>query len=106
MAQTIGYIRVSSDKQTVDNQRLAILNYCNKEGIKIDDWIEVNMSSKRSPAQRRIDELLDRLQEGDRLIVAELSRLARSVGQIAILVNQLIKCKVRFISIKENIRNV
>jgi DNA invertase Pin-like site-specific DNA recombinase len=103
MAQTIGYIRVSSDKQTVDNQRLAILDYCNSRDIKVDEWIEVNMSTKRSPAQRRIDELLDRLQEGDRLIVAELSRLARSVGQIAILVNQLIKCKVRFISIKENI---
>jgi len=96
MAQTIGYIRVSSDKQTVDNQRLAILDYCNKQDIKVDDWIEVNMSTKRSPAQRRLDELLDRLQEGDRLIVAELSRLARSVGQIAILINQLIKSQRNF----------
>ena len=61
------------------------------------------MSSNRTPAQRRIDELLGRLQEGDRLIVSELSRLARSVGQIAILVNQLIRRQVRFISIKENI---
>ena len=84
MGKTIGYIRVSSDKQTVDNQRLAILDYCNKQGIKVDDWIEVSMSTKKTPAQRRIDELLDRLKEGDRLIVAELSRLARSVGQIAV----------------------
>jgi len=103
MAQTIGYVRVSSDKQTVDNQRLAILDFCNKQEIKVDDWIELNMSSKKTPAQRRINELLDRLQEGDRLIVAELSRLARSVSQIAVLVNQLIKSKVRFISIKESI---
>ena len=87
MGQTIGYIRVSSDKQTVDNQRLAILDYCNKQDIKVDDWIEVNMSSKRTPAQRRIDELLHRLQEGKLLIVAELSRLARSVGQIAVLID-------------------
>jgi len=103
MGQTIGYIRVSSDKQTVDNQRLAILDYCNKQDIKVDDWIEVSMSTKKTPAQRRIDELLNRLQEDDLLIVAELSRLARSVGQIAILVKQLIKSKVRFISIKESI---
>jgi DNA invertase Pin-like site-specific DNA recombinase len=103
MAQTIGYIRVSSDKQTVDNQRLAILDHCNKQDIKVDDWIEVSMSSRRTPAQRRIDELLNRLHEGDRLIVAELSRLARSVGQIAVLIDQLLKNKISFISIKEGI---
>jgi DNA invertase Pin-like site-specific DNA recombinase len=103
MGQTIGYIRVSSDKQTVDNQRLGILDYCNKQDIKVDDWIEVNMSSKKTPAQRRINELLDRLQGGDRLIVAELSRLARSVGQIAVLVDRLLKNRIRFTSIKEGI---
>ena len=103
MGKTIGYIRVSSDKQTVDNQRLAILDYCNKQGIKVDDWIEVSMSTKKTPAQRRIDELLDRLKEGDRLIVAELSRLARSVGQIAVLIDQLLNNKISFISIKEGI---
>ena len=103
MAQTIGYIRVSSDKQTVDNQRLAILDYCNKQDIKVDNWIEVNMSSRKTPNQRRIDELLDRLEEGDRLIVAELSRLARSVGQIAVIVDRLLKNRIRFFSIKEGI---
>ena len=103
MGQTIGYIRVSSDKQTVDNQRLAILDYCNKQNIKVNNWIEVNMSSSKSPAQRRIDELLDWLKEGDWLIVAELSRLARSVGQIAVLVDQLLKNHIRPISIKEGI---
>jgi len=103
MGETIGYIRVSTDKQTVDNQRLAIHEYCHRNRSQVDDWIEVNMSSRRTPAQRRIDELLERLKEGDCLIVAELSRLARSVGQIAVTVNTLIKKKVRLISIKENI---
>ena len=103
MGQTIGYIRVSSDKQTVDNQRLAILDYCNKQNNKVDNWIEVNMSSRKTPTQRRINELLDRLQGGDRLIVAELSRLARSVGQIAVLVDRLLKNRIRLTSIKEGI---
>ena len=103
MGETIGYIRVSTDKQTVDNQRLAIHEYCHRNKFQVDDWIEVNMSSRRTPAQRRIDELLERLKEGDCLIVAELSRLARSVGQIAVTVSTLIKKKVRLISIKENI---
>lgn len=103
MSKTIGYIRVSSDKQTVDNQRLGIHDYCYRNRLKVDDWVEVNMSSRRSPAKRRINELLDLLKEGDCLIVSELSRLARSVGQIAITVNTLLNNKVRFISIKENI---
>jgi DNA invertase Pin-like site-specific DNA recombinase len=102
MAKTIGYIRVSSDKQTVDNQRLAILEYCQRKKLNVDKWIEVNMSSRRTPTQRRIDELLEKLNEGDTLIVAELSRLARSVGQIAVLVDTLRKNKVRLISIKES----
>ena len=104
MGKTIGYLRVSSDKQTVDNQRLAILDYCQKNDLRVDDWIEVNMSARRTPTQRRIDELLDRLKNGDCLVVAELSRLARSVGQIAVTINTLLKNKVRFISIKENIK--
>ena len=103
MGETIGYIRVSTDRQTVDNQRLAILDYCHRNQFQVDDWIDVNMSSRRTPAQRRIDELLERLKEGDRLIVTELSRLARSVGQIAVTVSTLLKKKVRFISIKESI---
>jgi DNA invertase Pin-like site-specific DNA recombinase len=103
MGKTIGYIRVSSDKQTVDNQRLVIHDYCHGNGFRVDDWVEISMSSRRSPAKRRIDELLDLLKEGDCLIVSELSRLARSVGQIAVTVNTLLKNKVRFISIKENI---
>ncbi len=103
MGETIGYIRVSTDRQTVDNQRLAILDYCHRNKFQVDDWIDVNMSSRRTPAQRRIDELLERLKEGDRLIDAELSRLARSVGQIAVTVSTLLKKKVRFISINESI---
>jgi len=103
MGETIGYIRVSTDRQTVDNQRLAILDYCHRNKFQVDDWIDVNMSSRRTPAQRRIDELLERLKEGDCLIVAELSRLARSVGQIAVTVSALLKKKVRFICIKKSI---
>ena len=103
MGETIGYIRVSTDRQTVDNQRLAILDYCHRNQFQVDDWIDVKMSSRRTPAQRRIDELLERLKEGDRLIVTELSRLARSVGQIAVTVSTLLKKKVRFVSIKESI---
>ncbi|WP_319524601.1 recombinase family protein [uncultured Desulfosarcina sp.] len=100
---TLGYIRVSSDKQTVENQKLAILEYSRTHKLAVDEWIEIEMSSRKTTKQRRIDELMERLQKGDTLIVSELSRLARSVGQIAIIVDTLIKNGVRTICLKENI---
>lgn len=78
--------------------------FCYSElSVLVVNFIEVKMSSKRSTKERKIDELLDQIQEGDFLIVAELSRLGRSVGQIAILMDQLIKRKVRVVCLKENI---
>ena len=101
----IGYVRVSTTdkRQTVENQKLAISEFCRARKLHVDDWIEANASSRRDTKQRRIDELLDRLKSGDTLIVSELSRLARSVGQIAILVDTLLRNEVRVICIKEGI---
>ena len=99
----LGYIRVSSDDQKTENQKLIILEYANQQKFKVDKWIEIKMSSRRSTKERKIDELLVQLQPNDTLIVTELSRLGRSVGQIAILVNDLIAKKVRLLCLKEAI---
>jgi DNA invertase Pin-like site-specific DNA recombinase len=98
-----GYVRVSTDDQNTKNQKLAILDYTNKHHLTVDNWIEIKISSKRSIKERRIDELLSRIQKGDTLIVAELSRLGRSVGQIATLVDKFIQIEVKVICLKENI---
>ena len=64
----------------------------------------MQVSSRKSPAQRGIDELLGTLAAGDRLVVSELSRLGRSLGQVIRIVDELVKRKVRFVAIKEAIR--
>lgn len=102
MGKIYGYIRVSTDKQTEDNQEHAILKYCDRHKLHMDEWYRVQMSSWKSTKQRQIDELLDTLQNGDTLIVSELSRLARSVGQIAVMVDKLLDSGVRVICIKES----
>ena len=101
MGRVVGYVRVSSDKQTVKNQEHSILQYCNSHSMTLDETIEVSLSSRRTIKQRRIDELLEKLQAGDILIVSELSRLARSVGQIAIIIDTLLNNDVRVVCIKE-----
>lgn len=101
--RVLGYLRVSTLQQDLESQKLAILEYARRNELHVDEFIEITISSRRTLKQRRIDELLNILDVGDSLIVAELSRLGRSVGQIISLVDQLIKNKVRLIAIKESI---
>ena len=103
MGKIVAYLRVSTDTQCVQNQKLEILDYCQKKNLIVDQYIEIEISSRKTTKQRRIDELLELLQSGDTLILAELSRLGRSVGQVITLIDTLIKNKVRLIAIKENI---
>lgn len=102
--QVIAYLRVSTEIQELDSQKLALHEYARRNNIKIDKFVEVEISSRKSNKARKIDELLENLQAGDLLLVSELSRLARSVGQIIQIVDALIKNQVRFIAVKESIR--
>ena len=60
-----GYIRVSSDKQTVENQRFEINNFCQREGISIDGWIEETISGTKSYNKRQLGNLLKKVQKDD-----------------------------------------
>jgi DNA invertase Pin-like site-specific DNA recombinase len=102
--QVIAYLRVSTEVQDLDSQKLELHEYARRNNIKIDKFVEVEISSRKSNKARKIDELLENLQAGDLLLVSELSRLARSVGQIIQIVDALIKKQVRFIAVKESIR--
>ena len=102
--KVIAYLRISTAEQDLGNQKLELHEYAHKNNIKIDDFIEIQSSSRKSTKVRRIDELLLNLQAGDLLIVSEISRLGRSVGQIIQLVNTLIEHKVKLIAIKESIK--
>ena len=82
---------------------MAILDYAHKQGITIDDFVRVQVSSQKSIKKRKIDELLEQLNAGDMLIVSELSRLGRSLGQVIQIVDELITKENKFIAVKENI---
>lgn len=104
MAKIVAYLRVSTDAQDMQGQRLEILDRANREGLQVNDWLSFEISSRRSMDERGITGLLDRLDPGDMLIVVELSRLGRSLGQVIEIVNRLIEGKVRLWSIKDGIR--
>ena len=102
--QVVGYARVSTMEQDLKNQRYEILNYASKNDLQITSWVEAKVSSRKTTKERLIDTLLANLKDGDTLIVAELSRLGRSVGQIAIIANTLIESGVKLICIKEGMK--
>src|SRR3954452_19216745 len=104
VVKTIAYRRVSTGSQDLANQKLAVLDYARQKGFAIDHFVEAQASSRKGPDRRRIEELLSSLTVGDRLVVSELSRLGRSLGQVIQIVDELVKRKVRFTAIKENIR--
>ena len=102
--KTLAYLRVSTGSQDVAKQKFAILDYAQQQGISIDEFIEAQISSRQTIEKRGIDDVLKHLSAGDRLIVSELSRLGRSLGQIIYIVDTLVKRNIRFVAIKEAIR--
>ena len=82
------YIRVSTDKQTVENQRFEIIRFCKQEKIRIDRWVEETVSGAKEPGKRKLGPVLRGLKEGDILIAAELSRLGRSLFMVMGILNE------------------
>lgn len=99
-----GYIRVSSDKQTVENQRFEINNFCLKENLHIDGWIEETISGTRAYNKRQLGVLLKKVQKDDLIICAELSRLGRSLFMIMEILSLCMKKECKVWTIKDNYR--
>lgn len=101
---TYGYIRVSTDDQTDESQKNLISRYCMDKKIFIDEWIEIEKSSRRSTRERRIDELIQKIEGNDVVIVSELSRLGRSIKEVLNIIERIVEEKrCRIIMLKQNI---
>lgn len=103
MSKTIAYVRASTGKQDGNNQKLTILEFARHANLKVDEFMEITISSRKTSKQRRIDELLEKLVDSDTLIVTELSRLGRSTSEVVTLVNELLQRNIRVIVIKQNL---
>lgn len=103
MDKIVAYLRASTNKQDLSNQKLEILEFARNKKLNISDFVEITISSRKTSKQRRIDELVEILNEADTLIVTELSRLGRSTAEVIALVNALVNRNVRLIIIKQNL---
>lgn len=103
MGKIVAYLRVSTDQQDLNHQKLEILEFARRQGLRVDEYVEIAISSGKTSQQRRIDELVQRLDETDTLIVTELSRLGRSTAEVIALVNALLQRHIRVITLKQNL---
>jgi len=99
-----GYIRVSTDKQTVENQRFEINRFCESHTMVVDRWIEETISGNKDVDKRKLGIILDSMRKDDILICAELSRLGRNLLMIMAILNQCMKQEVQVWTIKDNYR--
>ena len=98
---TIGYIRVSTDKQNLENQRHKILSYAQTQKIIIDEFVEIEISSKGDAKKRLIDTLFVKLKDGDTLICTELSRLGRNMLEILNLIERFNSAGIKLIFVNQ-----
>ena len=101
---TYGYIRVSSDKQTVENQRFEIGRFCAAQEMEIDGWIEETISGTRDYDKRKLGELLRNVRAGDLIICSELSRLGRSLYMVMEILSLCMERDCRVWTVKDNFR--
>jgi DNA invertase Pin-like site-specific DNA recombinase len=97
-----GYIRISTDKQTTENQRFEIQNFTSKKQLNIDEWIDETISSTKKLEIRKFGALLQKMQKGDVLIVSELSRLGRNLMQIMKILHDCMEKDIMVYTVKEN----
>lgn len=99
-----GYIRVSTDKQTVENQRYEINQFCERQQMFIDVWVEETISGTKTVEERKLGKCVKKMKKGDILICAELSRLGRTLLMIMGLLNECMNRDIQVWTIKDNYR--
>ena len=99
-----GYIRVSTDKQTVENQRFEINQFCDKNEFVVNKWIEETISGSKNVEDRKLGKLLKKMRKDDILVCSELSRLGRNLLMIMGILNECMTRNIQVWTIKDNYR--
>ena len=99
-----GYIRVSSDKQTVENQRFEITRFCQANQLQVDGWIEETISGTKAYSKRQLGRLLKRVKKDDIILCSELSRLGRSLYMVMEILGICMNRECRVWTVKEGYR--
>lgn len=97
-----GYLRVSTDEQDSNNQKLGVCQKAESLGLSVDDWIiDDGISGTKEPEKRLLGKLMKRLQTGDVIITSELSRLGRKLFMIMRILEYCMMHGVKVYTVKD-----
>ena len=100
---TIAYIRTYSNKQQTESQKNAIEQFAKAKKIEIDKWLKDAKNSSKE--KNRLEDVIKNLQEGDILIVADVTRLSRKLMEIMHLILLCIYCIKEGYSFEDNVNS-
>ncbi len=100
----VGYLRVSSSKQTLQHQKYELEQFTKRNNITINRWVEETISSRKPLNKRRLGQLLDKLQPNDILISTEISRLGRSMMEVMRILETCLNKDCQVWTVKESYR--
>ncbi len=103
--KTIGFIRVSTLDQDTEKNKLDMLQFANSHKLGNVEFVEEKVSGTKDYRKRKLGTLLDSMNNGDVLIVPELSRIARSTIQILEVIQITQDKGITLYSLKENFCN-
>lgn len=95
------YIRVSTDQQTVENQRFEVLKFADQKKILVEEWIEETVSATKKYHDRKLGKLLRNLKEDDILIISEISRLGRNLMEVMSILHDCMERDIKVYAVKE-----
>jgi len=100
--KTIGYLRVSTAEQDLEKNKADILNLANEKNLGKVHWTEEKVSGRVSWKKRKLSAVIEELNEGDNLIVSELSRLGRSMLECMEILSIAAQKEINVYAIKGN----
>jgi len=97
----VAYLRISTNRQHLENQRDEIERFAERRGFVIDKVYNDIVSGKKHSKERKLGDILKRLKSGDTLIVTEISRLSRTLIDVMNIIHQCIEREITLHSTKE-----
>jgi DNA invertase Pin-like site-specific DNA recombinase len=99
---TYGYLRVSTDEQDENNQRVGVDKKAQSMQVKINEYIIDKVSGTKEPEKRELGKLMQKLKPGDLIIASEISRLGRSMYMVMRILEFCMKNEIKVVTVKDN----
>jgi DNA invertase Pin-like site-specific DNA recombinase len=96
------YLRVSTDSQDVNTQKIGIEEFCAAKDWQIAEWImDEGVSGAKEPSKRKLGGLLKKCQRGDAIVFSEISRIGRKLVMILDVIKSCGEKGVKIYTVKD-----